>query len=137
VAISDFTNICIDGVNFGGYSFYDVVDAITYTSTPERTIAGNIVGLDKITKFVVTTIYIKYNLMKYEDYKTFVANVMNRDDGKVEFTIEYWDINTDTSKTKKFYLAPASQKEILYKRKSIDGIRNMEIEFISTNNEVS
>lgn len=119
-----------------GYSSYDCLNSLTYVNAPERTIGGTIPNLSSIPTFIVTTLFITYKLMPYQTYKDFINHINN----KVEFVIEYFDVDTGSIMTKKFYLAPQSQRELFYARRggvrSIDGILNITLEFISTNNEV-
>lgn len=124
-------SVIVNGRTFDGYSFYDITNSLTYVTSPERTNTGAMPGLDQIETFVVTTITITYNLMPYEKYKQFIESTT-----PVEFVVTYYDINEDVEKTGMFYLAPSTKKEILWKFKNIEGIRNFTIELISTNNEV-
>jgi uncharacterized repeat protein (TIGR02543 family) len=125
-----------DWFTLDGYSSYDCLNSLTYVNAPERTIGGTIPNLSSIPTFIVTTLFITYKLMPYQTYKDFISHINN----KVEFVIEYFDVDTGSMMTKKFYLAPQSQRELFYARRggvrTIDGILNITLEFISTNNEV-
>ncbi len=132
MALTDCTKTIINGISFTGYSNYDVVNSLTYVTSPERATAGNILGLDIIPTFIATTIQITYNLMPYETYKKFIQATTTQK----EFEVVYFDPDTQEEKTALFYIAPFTKKQILFKSKSILGIRDFTIELISTNNEV-
>lgn len=133
--------IYIDGIEsgfaLGGYSSYDSFNSLTYATSPERTIGGSIPNLSSLPTFTITTIIITYKLMPYGLYKDFISYINNR----AEYPITYLDIDTGVTLTKMFYLAPQSQKELFYSRRgagerTVSGILNLTLEFISTNNEV-
>lgn len=134
MSISNHKKIKINGQEFGGYSTYDVMNSLTYSTSPERTLGGNIQNLDRIPRFNVVSIFLSYNLMPYSVYKLFVEKTMGLTSNP-EFVVEYFDIDSGEVKTGYFYLAPATQKEVFYKRGQVEGIRNFTIELISTNNE--
>lgn len=137
MALANFSEIIIAGTKVKGYSSYDTLNSKTFSASPERTISGNMVGLG-VETFIVTTITLVFTLIPYSTYKTLYA-LLN---GTVELTVTYWDVDSDTEKTGKFYLAPATKKELYVKGKivggskvpAIEGIRNLTVELISTNN---
>ena len=131
MALENCLTIIINGTTFTGYSFFDVINSTTYVTSPERTNTGSMPGISNIETFVVTTIEITYNLMAYDKYKTFIASTI-----PVEFAVTYYDPDIEEEKTGMFYVAPRTKKEIMWKNRAIEGIKNFTIELISTNNEV-
>lgn len=129
MAVSTGTSILINDNEVTGYSEYSVVNTRTKVAEPQRTITGSIANINEIDEFIVTTIHLKFNYMPLEDYRNFLSWTSDK-----EFSVTYYDIDTDKQLTKYFYIAPAEKTELFWKNGVARAVVSFNVELISTNN---
>lgn len=122
-------SILINGTSYTGYSSYDVVNTRTKVTEPQRTITGAIPNLSSIDEFIATTIYVTFKFLDIAVYRDIIAKT-----SQAEFDVTYFDIDTGEEKTGKFYLAPATKKELFWKGGVAIAVVSFTLEMISTNN---
>ena len=125
------TGIIINTFDCSSFSDYFVLNELTYSEEPTRSINGVMSDLSKIQSFILTRIFVDFKFLPVSEYRQLLQAVSTK-----EFPITYYDPDDNTTKTKKFYLKPVSRSKLYTKPTSngveVKGVRDISLEFVAT-----
>ena len=124
--------VIINGTIIDYYSDYFVLNELTYSEEPVRSVVGALDDIDNIPSFVVPRLFLSFNFLDATQFRNLLRAVTS----KKQFDITYYDQNDGVCYTRPFYLKPYSKTRIDTRIKDeqviFNGIRNLDLEFVAT-----
>lgn len=95
---NNFTKITIDGINFGDYSSYYVLNHMTKKKEPQRSDSFAMSNINSINQAEVPEIFISFKFLPMNMYRALFKITR-----KAEFMVEYYDQDYDIVRKNMFY----------------------------------
>lgn len=123
----------INGVTIDFYSDYFVLNEITYSQEPTRSVAGVLDDINNIPSVVIPRLFFSFNYLDSTSFRKLLTCIL----AKKEFDVTYYDFNDGVCYTRPFYLKPYSKTMIFTRMENesdviFKGIRNFSFELVAT-----
>lgn len=133
MAETTIDTLIIDGTPITDYSDYYVLNELTYSQQPSRSINGVMDDLERIPSYNVPRLFVSFRYLNTQKFR----NVLSAITRKKQFDITYYDIYDGNCYTKQFYLTPLERAKIftrIDKNSNVifEGIRDFSIELNGT-----
>lgn len=128
---NELREIIINGQSFDLYTDIFSLDTMTWTEEPTRSLDGSMPDINTIDRFPVPRVWLDFGYITIADYRRLLTAV-----SIAEFTVSYYNLETDSVVSYKMYVHPLDRYKIYNKGINLIGITGVGITLIGTLNSV-